>query len=319
MKRNVLILSAGRRVELIEAFQEELKKRVSGGLVYAVDSNPALSAACHVADGSFAVPKVTDAEYVNRLLELCLQKDIGLVIPTIDTELLPLSDVRRRFEEDDINIIVSSPEIVRQCRDKRKTSALFEKIGIFYPEIYSREAIKYPCFAKPYDGSCSVGASIVESQDQLNPTILQDEKIIFQRLIGKEYNEYTVDAYYDRTGVLRCLVPRERIEVRAGEVNKGVTRKNNLYEYLLPRLTLIKGFKGCITFQFFANIKEELYYGLEVNPRFGGGYPLSYTARANYPGWLIDEYYAGCSVDFFDGWEEDMLMLRYDAKVIVHA
>jgi len=319
MKRNVLILSAGRRVELLEAFRSELKKRVPDGLVYAVDLTPGLSAACHVADGSFAVPRVTAVEYVDFLLEFCLKHDIGLVIPTIDTELLPLAVVKRRFEENGIHLIISSPELIRLCRDKRKTAHLFEKIGVSYPEIYPREAIRYPCFTKPYDGSCSVGASVVLSPDQLTYSMLQDEKIIFQQLIDQAFTEYTVDAYYDRTGVLRCLVPRERIEVRAGEVSKGATRKNNLYDYLLPRLSLIDGLSGCITFQFFANIDEELFYALEVNPRFGGGYPLSYSAGANYPGWLIDEYYMGRSVEFYDDWQPDLLMLRYDAKVVVHA
>jgi len=319
MKRNVLILSAGRRVELLEAFRSELKKRFPDGLVYAVDLKPSLSAACHVADGSFAVPRVTAAEYVDFLLELCLKYAIGLVIPTIDTELLPLAVVKRRFEENGIHLIISSPELIRLCRDKRKTAHLFEKIGVSYPEIYPREALRYPCFAKPYDGSCSVGASVVMSPDQLTFSILQDEKIIFQQLIDQAFTEYTVDAYYDRTGGLRCLVPRERIEVRAGEVNKGATRKNKLYDYLLPRLSLIDGLTGCITFQFFANLDEELFYALEVNPRFGGGYPLSYSAGANYPGWLIDEYYMGRSVEFYDDWQPDLLMLRYDAKVVVHA
>ncbi|NTW73024.1 MAG: ATP-grasp domain-containing protein [Eubacteriaceae bacterium] len=318
MKKNVLILSAGRRVELLEAFRGELKKRFPCGFVYAVDLNPALSAACQVADGNFAVPRVTDVEYVDILLELCLKNDIGIVIPTIDTELFPLSMVKKRFEENGIYLIISSLEVIRLCRDKRKTANLFRDIGVFYPEIYPREAIRYPCFAKPYDGSCSVGASIVQSPDQLTQSMYQDDKIIFQQLIGKDFIEYTVDAYYDATGLLCCLVPRERIEVRAGEVNKGATRKNKLYDYLLPRLSLLKGFMGCVTFQFFANIQEEIYYALEINPRFGGGYPLSYSAGANYPGWLIDEYYMGRNVGFYDDWTANMLMLRYDAKVIVN-
>lgn len=314
-----MLLSAGRRVELLEAFRHELKKRFPQGKVYAVDLNPSMSAACRVADGYFTVPKVTDEEYVNVLINLCIDHKIGLVIPTIDTELLSLAIVRELFEENGIQLIISSPEMISLSRDKRKTADLFSNIGIAYPEIYSREAIRYPCFAKPYDGSCSIGTTIVMSQEHLTQTMLQDEKIIFQQLIGKAFTEYTVDAYYDRNCQLRCLVPRERIEVRSGEVNKGATRKNKLYYYLLSRLSLIKGLKGCITYQFFANLEEELFYALEVNPRFGGGYPLSYVAGANYPGWLIDEYQIGDSIDFYENWESDLLMLRYDAKVIIHA
>jgi carbamoyl-phosphate synthase large subunit len=59
------------------------------------------------------------------------------------------------------------------------------------------------------------------------------------------------------------------------------------------------------------------YAALEINPRFGGGYPLSYAAGAKYPGWLIDEYLLNKEVPFFDGWESDLLMLRYDSQVLV--
>lgn len=316
--QNILILSAGRRVELVQAFSAELKTRYAGGLVFAADMNPAYSAACHVADGYFSVPKVTFGDYTDKLIDLCLTHKIGLVVPTIDTELLPLSLEIERFAEKGIHLILSSAEIVGLCRDKRKTSVLFESIGLPYPEIYSRDAIRFPCFAKPYNGSCSIGAEVIASPDGLTNKVLNDESLIFQELIDRSFIEYTVDAYYNRLGKICCLVPRERVEVRGGEVSKGVTRKNQVYEYLLPRLSLLKGVRGCITLQLFAKPDTEQYYALEINPRFGGGYPLSYSARANYPGWLIDEYYFGKDIVFFDNWEENLMMLRYDAKVLVY-
>jgi carbamoyl-phosphate synthase large subunit len=316
--QNILILSAGRRVELVQAFSAELKTRHAGGLVFAADMNPAFSAACHVADGYFFVPRVTSADYTDKLIDLCLAHEIGLVVPTIDTELLPLSLEIERFAEKGIHLILSSAEIVELCRDKRKTSVLFESIGLPYPEIYARDAIRFPCFAKPFNGSCSIGADVIESPDQLTKKVLNDESLIFQELIDRSFIEYTVDAYYNRSGQLCCLVPRERLEVRAGEVSKGVTRKQQVYDFLLPRLSLLKGARGCITLQIFAKPEREQYYALEINPRFGGGYPLSYSARANYPGLLIDEYLYGKDILFFDDWEENLMMLRYDAKVLVY-
>ena len=78
--------------------------------------------------------------------------------------------------------------------------------------------------------------------------------------------------------------------------------------------------KWCITCQFFVHTNNpKIIYGIEVNPRFGGGYPLSYLAGANFPKWIIKEYLLKESIEEqFDIWENNLLMLRYDAEVIVH-
>ena len=69
--------------------------------------------------------------------------------------------------------------------------------------------------------------------------------------------------------------------------------------------------------QFFFNQVTKRIIGIEINPRFGGGFPLSYEAGANYPSWLIKEYILGENVEYFDKWDENLLMLRYDNEVLV--
>lgn len=315
---NVLLLSAGRRVDLAEAFLSEIRLRDPDAELLAIDANPDFSAACHVADRSFRSPRATDPGYIEFLMDLCRDHGIGLVVPTIDTELLVLARNRDAFASKGIHLIISDESLVRACRDKRETARLFSELRIDTPEIYARHAIRYPCFAKPYDGSSSIGAMKIQSEEDLSSSLLADEKMMFMEFIGSEYSEYTVDAYFDRHGNLRCLVPRQRIEVRAGEVAKGVTRRNFVYDFLLRRIEHLKGARGCVTLQLFAKQYPDTYAALEINPRFGGGFPLSYSAGANYPGWLLDEYLLDRGVTFFDGWESDLLMLRYDAKVLVH-
>jgi carbamoyl-phosphate synthase large subunit len=316
--KNVLILSAGRRVELVEAFRAELDVLIPGAKVFAADLSPQLAPACQVAEEAFAVPRVNSAEYCDRIIDICMANSIGLVVPTIDTELIVLSERVADFAERGIHLVISSRELVSNCRDKRKTAAFLEQLGIRSPQIYDAGNIIFPCFAKPYDGSCSVGASIVPSKESLTREMLDNPRMMFAELIGKDHTEYTVDAYYNKSGQLCCLVPRERIEVRGGEVSKGATRKHALYDFLLPRLRTIVGARGCLTFQFFTKLDVDRYLAIEINPRFGGGYPLSYAAGANYPGWLIREYLLNEEVGFFDKWEQNLLMLRYDAKVLVH-
>lgn len=318
MNTNILLLSAGRRVELARAFSTELIKRGLKAKVLATDLRPGLSAACQVVDYSIKSPRVTDSSYIDFLLSKGKEEGVGLIIPTIDTELELLAKNRDVFASEGMHLVVCDEALVKICRDKRLTRDLFTHVGIDTPEIYGQHSIKYPCFAKPYDGSCSIGASIVKNPAEISSSMLSDPKMMFMELIDDSYLEYTVDAYYDREGILRCMVPRQRIETRGGEVSKGVTRRNHVYDYLRQKLELIKGARGCITLQLFSNFDTGRFAALEINPRFGGGYPLSYRAGANYPGWLIDEYFLDFKISNFDGWENDLLMLRYDAEVLVH-
>ena len=315
---NLMILSAGRRVELVEAFRQDLQHRGLSCRIFSTDMRPEVSAACQVADVAIRSPRVTDPAYVDFLLNACKTNGIALVVPTIDTELLVLAQHREVFARQGVHVVISDEDLVRQCRDKRLTAHLFGRLGIDVPRIFSRDAIEFPCFAKPYDGSCSIGAALLPNPNALSSAMLADEKMMFMEYIDSAYSEFTVDAYYNKHGQLRCLVPRQRLETRAGEVSKGVTRKGHVYAYLRDKLDQLEGARGCITVQLFANAQTGRYAALEINPRFGGGFPLSYSAGAHYPGWLIDEYLLGRDVPFKDDWTQDLLMLRYDAKVLVH-
>ena len=105
--KNVLVLSAGRRVELVEAFKTELALRGLDWKVLATDMKPEFSAACQIADGWIKAPRVTDPSYISFLLDICKVEKISLVIPTIDTELQLLAQNRELFASFGIDLIVS--------------------------------------------------------------------------------------------------------------------------------------------------------------------------------------------------------------------
>ena len=316
--KNILLLSAGRRVELLQAFRSEAQKLDPRIKVMAMDSRPDLSAACQVADLAVKAPSIHSENYADFLLETCLEHDVELVIPTIDTELVTLATNRQRFIDRGVTLVISDERFVVECRDKRKTAHIFKTLGIRTPKVFARESIKFPCFAKPYDGSSGKGSTVLRDSSALSPGILSDETIMFMEFIDSPYTEFTVDAYYDKSKRLRCFVPRQRMEVRGGEVSKGVTRKGGVYDFLLTRLPRLSNAVGCITVQLFVSESKDDFVAIEINPRFGGGFPLSYSAGANYPGWLIREFLLHEEIPFFDDWEENLLMLRYDAKVLVH-
>lgn len=313
----ILISCAGRRVELVQAFQEQVRERGFSSMVHATDVDPTLSAACHVADVSARLPPVLDPEYADSLKDYCQRNNIGLIVPTIDTELVLLAKLRNDFKCSEIEVVISESTFVEKCRDKRLTGDLFSMAGFSYPNVYDVATTQFPCFAKPYDGSSGVDARALYSTDDLGEDLLSNPRMMYMEYISKEFCEYTVDAYFDKDSALRCIVPRKRLEVRAGEVSKGITKKNFVFEQLLRGFKKCSGARGCVTIQVFVNESIEEIIGLEINPRFGGGYPLSYAAGANYPGWLIDEYLCGRHLPDFHGWDDGLLMLRYDAKVVI--
>jgi carbamoyl-phosphate synthase large subunit len=263
------------------------------------------------------VPRATSASYIESLLELCLAQRVGIVIPTIDTELISLAANVHRFRDIGVTAVISDVDLVTACRDKRQTARVFNSLGIDQPRIYDGDSIKTPCFCKPFDGSRSIGAMALLRPEALTAELMSDDKNMFMEFIGKDHKEFTIDAYYNRHGKLCCLVPRERIEVRTGEISKGATRRNGVSHYFRSKLEGLEGAIGCITIQAFANLDTGSFKALEINPRFGGGYPLAHAAGADYPDWLIREYLLHQDIGFTDQWEDNLLMLRYDAKVIV--
>ena len=131
------------------------------------------------------------------------------------------------------------------------------------------------------------------------------------------YKEYTIDMFYGKDNKVKSIVPRERIEIRAGEINKGRTAKNYIVSYLRDRLNYIEGCIGCICVQLFFNSETNDIVGIEINPRFGGGYPLTYMAGANYPELLIKENFIGENIDYTESWVDGKLMLRYDDAIFI--
>ncbi|HEA22220.1 hypothetical protein LCGC14_1047370 [marine sediment metagenome] len=317
---NILISSAGRRVSLVRAFQKELKKLYPQGKVFASDANPQLSGACQVADGYFKVPLVDNPDYPNSLIRQCKERDIKLLIPTIDSELLPLANNEAAFAECGIWTVVASADFVRQCRDKRKIHQFFKDAGIAVAKEYDKANYNLPIFIKPVDGSRSVDTYLIREAKDLTDYHFQNDKLMFLEYLDHElYDEYTCDLYFGRDHDLKCVVPRKRLEVRDGEVNKALAVANDLVPYLKEHLGHIEGAIGCLTAQFFKHKSEDKIYGIEINPRFGGGYPLSYLAGANYPAWIIKEFFKGEKIEpQFDCWEHDLLMIRYDEEILVH-
>jgi len=316
---NILITSAGRRVSLVREFKKELIKYFPEGRVVTVDMNPLLSPACQISDSFYDVPRVTDEYYCTKLIEICKKDNIKVIIPTIDTELIILAKNAENFKRNGIELVISDMDVLEICTDKRKTLKYFDSICFPRTKEIDPRSSMLPIFIKPFDGSRSIDTHLIRDSSHLTDALVQNDKMMFLEYLSPDkYIELTIDLYFDKNHFLKCAVPRERLEVRSGEVSKSVTRKDELYDLICSKFSFCKGFRGCITLQVFRNRSSVEILGSEINPRFGGGYPLAYIANANYPGMIIKEYLLNEDIQFFSGWISNLLMLRYDDEVIVY-
>ncbi len=316
---NILITSAGRRVSLVRFFKKELNQVFPEAKVFTSDANPEFAAACIVSDGYFKVPRVVEKNYIETLLDKAIEYKIKVIIPTIDTELLALSENINLFSSKGIRIVISNHEIVKVFRDKRLTHSFFQQYKINVAKEYTKENYQLPIYIKPYDGSRSVDNYVIKDASQLTDYHFSNDKLMFlEYLDHSQFTEYTIDMYYDKNSNLKALIPRKRIEIRDGEVNKAITENAFFIQELVQKMSFVEGFRGCITFQIFVNSNTKVIYGIEINPRFGGGFPLSYLAGANFPKWIIQEYMCNEeTIPFYDSWEHNLMMLRYDDEVLV--
>jgi len=318
---NILITSAGRRVSLVKAFKNMSKILNTRSKVFITDLNPLESSpTAYFADMSFKIGYFKEPNYMNDLLSICLENNVTVVIPTIDTELLLLAESRSVFNNHGINIIISSIHLIKILRDKFKTNIYFNKLGIKTPKIFKKDNIKFPAFLKPINGSNSKGVYKAENIKEVKPSDLDSENMMILENIDNDlYDEYTIDLYYDKTSFLKCVVPRIRLKVVGGESNQGITKKNEVLDFVLERFNFLDGAIGCLTLQVFANkINPSDIIGIEINPRFGGGYPFSLNAGANFPEFIIREYILNENLEYFSNWKENCLSIRYENEIIVN-
>jgi carbamoyl-phosphate synthase large subunit len=315
---NILITSAGRRVFLVKAFQSELKSLGIDGGVFTTDLDPSFSAASQVADKAFKVGLFSDPDYIASLLRLCIDQSIKLVIPTIDTELILLSKAKLQFAEHGIDVVVSDLSLITICRNKYLTNQFLRERSFLIPKSIDLNALTYPMFIKPVDGSSSKNLFLVLDETMLAPFMLDPAKFIHMEYISpKLHHEYSVDLYYNRNSELCSAVPRVRIETRGGEVSKGLTQKGSILQFIKETFSTLTGAVGCITLQLFENKENGAVYGIEINPRFGGGYPISFLAGANFPRLLLQEYCLNQVATYKEDWGDQHLVLRYDSEVVL--
>ena len=316
----VLFTCIGKRVSLLNSFRKAAKQLRIKACFLGTETK-SLSPALQSCDKPFIVNAVTHPDYIKQILQIVKTNKVSLLVPTVDLDLKLLAENKSNFNRLGCHVLISTPQVIDICQDKRKTFRFLKKNGFATPETMSPRAAlaikypRYPYFLKPWDGYASRGNAIVRNREELLFYTKRVPNCIVQQFISG--TEYTCDVFVDNDMKVRCVVPRKRIEIRAGEVSKGQTVKDRhiMTEAAKVVETLGAG-PGVITLQLILNSDDSIKF-IEINPRFGGGAPLSIKAGANFPRWILQQLIGQTPRIKFDGFKDNLIMLRYDSEVWV--
>jgi len=312
---NVLILSAGRRVELIQNFQRAAYKLNIKSNIVACDCSDT-APALYFTDKKYKLPRVNEPNYISSIIDACNHENVSLIVPTIDTDLLLLAVNKENIEEKTkAMLLISDPQVIAICRDKIKTQRFLEINNFGIPKMHTDEELEnddvhYPLFVKPKSGSSSVNTFKVHNKNEL---------IIYRRIIDKpiiqdfiEGEEYTVDVFLDFAGNIITIVPRLRMAVRSGEISKGKIIKDREVIDDVARLMKVLKPIGHITVQLMKTKKGIKY--IEINPRFGGGAPMSIQSGADSCENLF-RLLMGQKLSYNENYKDNIMFLRFDKSI----
>ena len=304
---------------LLNAFRSALAELGLTGKLLATDITTT-SPAFHVADEGVLVPAAGRVEYVPALLDIVRTHDVKLLVPLTDLDLRSLARQRKQFDDAGCTVMIGSEQAVTLCRDKARTNALLGESGLATINTLTLQEFLtepfYPCFVKPVRGSASIGTGLLRDEKELRAHVATygDLMLIQEYVPGREY---TVDVYRSRDGQVRCVVPRQRLKVRSGEVEKGVTVAS---EELMDTTRRLVECLGDIWGVFCCQCRwgdDGPPRFFEINPRFGGGAPLSIQAGANLPLYLLQDVLGLPITAEMGGFTPGMLILRYDEAVFI--
>lgn len=312
---NILLTSVGRRAYMVKYFKEVLG---NDGQVHVCNSDDK-SIAFKYADKKVISPLIYNNNYIPFLVDYCKNNKIDIIISLFDIDLLMLSKNADEFQKVGTKVIVSSPDVIEICNDKWKTYLYLKDNGFNVPISFislddvissiSSNKLSFPIIVKPRYGCGSISVSIAYDEDDLvyltkkiNKEIdnsylkyessVTNDKIIYQECLRGQ--EYGADIINNLNGENQNVIVRKKIAMRSGETDIAELVDEPIIKNELTRL-------GKLT-KHVANMDCDIFlvngipYILEMNARFGGGYPFSHMGGCNLPKAII-EWVKGNDID----------------------
>jgi carbamoyl-phosphate synthase large subunit len=285
----ILLSSVGRRGYLVKFFKEALG---DNGEVWGGD-NTKLAPGFHYCDKCTLLPKVIDPDYIDKLINICSDNHIDMIVPLIDPELEILAAQRQRFFDAGIMVVVSPQKTIDIGFDKYLTYKFGKENGIAVPKtvitveeglsLIASGELKWPLVVKPRKGSASANITYCNDETRLKAAFESCPLPMIQEFIDGD--EYGYDIFSDKEYRPISVFCKKKLVMRSGETDKAVSTNNQ--ELIGFGLKIVQNLHLFGPLDADIMIAKDGPKLLEINPRFGGGYPCSYLCNANFPAKLI--------------------------------
>lgn len=318
---NILFCSVGRRATLLKDFRKTMQ---GCGKLVATDLSP-VAPALFFADETYLVPRISDAGYFDRILDICKKSEIKAITTLIDPEIEILS--KHRDELLNIGVLPLCPAewTAKLCFDKYEMFKYLHSKGVRTVLTYNsleglkegleKGEISFPVFMKPISGSGSVGIGKVNNWEEAE-TKFNDGKftyIIQELMTGGDCD---ADVYVDCISHKPVAAfSKKKIESRIGGASKTISFKDQKLFDFIEQVCSVLELNGPCDMDFF--IKDGEYYLSEINPRFGGAYLHAYGAGVDFIKLILKNIHGEENASEIGNYEEDVLMMMYDDVVIV--
>lgn len=303
----IMFLGAGKRVTLLDAFRRAADAENVMLRIVSVerDETVPIATLAEVLLG----PSFRAAHFGEFLTDVVREHGVDIVIPNMDAATVALSHAKDDLLSIGCFPVVSRPDLCLTMEDKAGADNWLRMHNIPIPPRGG-----FPRVLKPLLGYGTRGHYLVSSPEELK--WLQKFKNVGD-YFSQEFvagDEYTVDAFVSRDGLVLGALSRKRIEVVAGEVNVSETSRHaGILDYA-SRILGFAGWEGPITLQFIDSDVGPIC--IEVNPRFGGGVTHSIHCGLDMPRWIIREH-LGRAVQAVEDWPNGSIMTRFREDVFL--
>jgi carbamoyl-phosphate synthase large subunit len=290
----------------------------NGHRIVAIDCDK-LSVGFHLADVGYVVPFSVEDDYWKEVLKIIQKEDINLIVPTGDADIVHFARNKSMLSKMGIVNFMSDYKTILNCQDKLSFYNEATKNGLvhLFPETSDDwEDIEFPILCKPKRGSGSRGIELWHNKSQVKDFSLIENLHYSSDYIYQEYlpgTEYTIDVFCDLDGNILSVIPRERLQTKAGISVKGCIVRNNEIEKACSQLCKSFKVKGPVCIQ----MKEDAFghpIFVEMNPRFGGGTYFTTLAGVNFMKLMIDIVEKN-EIKVLE--PKEITVLRYYTEVIV--
>lgn len=317
---NLLILSCGTRNLLVRYFKEK-----ENGFEKIVGTDcSAYAPALYETDKHYIVPRMTQPDYLDIILDICKKEEINAVLPLQEDELSLIAAHKNHFTKAGITPIISEHDAIESCRDKyafyqylKKNNLPALESCVGYDDFLLKQKdgiMKLPVFIKPVRGCGSIGIQKVEQSGLLKALCeYRKEDFLIQNLAEGE--ELGADIYVDLlTKKPVSIFVKKKLRMRAGETEKSVSFKDETLFALIKETVSGLNLSGPIDMDIFRIGKK--YYISEINPRFGGGYPHAHRCGINFPKLIAANLAGRENAETTGCYEEGICMLKYTDLMI---